>query len=264
MRSRQSDKYSIDSPLISRKPRSILGEVPEDTKRYDLGELPGNAREICRNWVATVDAKYKTNVCQQIKASQKKSIQASQLQESAAMTLGKTQIVTSVSKAAVATTKMIAAVAEYINPVTSTNALSSLADATNIMIDSVQSEADAAYSFSQAEIVRVEREAQLLNGVVDQYNECARPSATEINCGIGQLSYKIDRFLPAIDSKLDALMLTTKIMISSRNIREEAFFFFFGPFFFLFSIPFVAVSLSGRGVIKWASHLFSAIYLFVG
>jgi len=177
-------------------------EVHDGTGRYDVGELEGNAREACRDWISKVDAKNGDNLCADLKEANKLSVEALGLTEYSNTVLGNFKLGTATTKVGLACGYAGAAGASMFS-LDFGGGVSSALDAAAMLTDAVETYADMTYQYQQAAVNRMEKAAAELTGKAEEYDECSRPSTAELNCGIGQLSNKLDKYLPEINDKLD-------------------------------------------------------------
>jgi len=185
--------------------------VPSGTSRYDIGEFEGNAREMCREWVSKVDEQNGDNLCATIKEASQKSLEALELTESANRKLGWIKASATVAKAALSAGYFAAALSSKVS-LNFGDTVGYAISGAAMIVDTMETGGDAYYQFTAAAVNQMEQEAHNLNAKVAKYNECSRPSTTELNCGIGQLSMKLDRYLPLMDYKLDNLILSSIII----------------------------------------------------
>jgi len=203
------NKYEDRRLFMEERGGKTLGSVfrrteHSGTERYDTGELPGNARTACRDWIAKVDAENGDNLCSDLKTANKRSLEALVLTEHSNRALGNFKTGTAWTKVALAAGYAGVAGASFftLNP---REGFSSALDAAAMMTDAAETFAESAYQYNQAAVNRLEQEAAMLTGKVDEYNECNRPSTAELNCGIGQVSTKINKYLPDIKEKVDVV-----------------------------------------------------------
>jgi len=185
--------------------------VPSGTGRYDIGELEGNAREMCREWVSKVDAQNGDNLCADIANANQISLEALELTESANTDLALSKSNAALQKVRVSAGYFAAAAASSFS-LSFGDAGGYVVDGALMLMDSLETAADAHYQFKAAAVNRMEQSAQKLNAKVAKYDECSRPSTTELNCGIGQLSIKLDKYLPLMNYQLDSLILSSTII----------------------------------------------------
>jgi len=183
--------------------RSVFRRKEHDgTGRYDVGELQGNAREACNKWIAKVDAKNGDNLCANLKEANKLSVEALGLTEYSNTVLGDFKLAATARRASLALGYLGTAGASMFS-LDFGGAASSALDSAAMLTDAIETGADMTYQYQQAAVNRLEKAAAELTGKAEEYDECSRPSTAELNCGIGQLSIKLDKYLPQIDKKLD-------------------------------------------------------------
>jgi len=206
-------RLSVDDGQNMSRGAILRRRLPSGTGRYDIGELEGNAREMCREWVSKVDAQNGDNLCADIAKANQISLEALELTESANSNLGYIKVTAAISKTLMSAGYFAAASTSTFSFSTG-DAFGYAVDGFAMLIDALETSGDAYYQFAAAAVNRMEQSAQKLNAKVAKYDECSRPSTSELNCGIGQLSVKLDKYLPLIDYKLDSLLLSSTIIES--------------------------------------------------